>query len=121
MAPAPAQILSGIRIGVGAGAWLAPNLTGKLFGLDPAANPQTAFMARLFGARDIALAVGTRATPAASRPVWWQIGIACDLLDAGAAYLAQRNGTVPRAAAIMAGATAITAAGLGVAAMTGDG
>jgi hypothetical protein len=121
MTPPPAQLLSGIRLGVGAGAWLAPGLTGKLFGLDPAANPQLAFMARLFGVRDVALAVGTGGTPPTARKVWWQVGIACDLLDAGAAYLAQRNGSIPRSAAVMAGATALAAAGLGAAALAADG
>lgn len=120
MAPAPAQLLSGVRLGIGVGAWLAPELTGKLFGLDPDANPQLAFMARLFGVRDIALAVGTGATPPGSRTVWWQLGIGCDLLDAGAAYLAHRNGSVPKVAAILAGGTALAAAGLGVAALAAD-
>lgn len=121
MTPPPAQVLSGIRLGVGAGAWLAPTLTGKLFGLDPAANPQLAFMARLFGARDVALAIGTEATPPAARKVWRQVGIACDVLDAGAAYIAQRNGSVSRVSAVLAGATALTAAGLGAAAMAAEG
>ena len=121
MTPPPAHVLSGIRLGVGAGAWLAPNLTGKLFGLDPDANPQLAFMARLFGVRDVALAVGTGATPPAARKVWWQVGIACDLLDAGAAYIAQRNGSVSRVSAVLAGVTALSAAALGAAALAADG
>ena len=49
---------------------------------------------------------------------WLRLGVACDLADAAAAYLAGRNGTVPKHAAIMAGGTAIAAAGLGVAALT---
>lgn len=121
MAPSPSQLLSGVRLGVGVGAWVAPNLTGKVFGLDSDANPQMAFMARLFGARDVALAVGTNGTPPAQRRLWWQIGIATDLLDAGAAYLAYRNGTVPKVSAILAGGTALAAAGLGAAAMSADG
>ena len=28
------------RIAVGASAWLTPNLSGRLFGLDPEGNPQ---------------------------------------------------------------------------------
>ncbi len=117
----PAQLLSGIRLGVGVGAWVAPNLTGKVFGLDSYANPQMAFMARLFGARDVALAVGTNGTLPAQRQLWWQIGIACDLLDAGAAYLSYKDGTVPKVSAILAGGTALAAAGLGAAAMSADG
>ena len=116
----PSQVLSGLRVAIGAGAWAAPNTTGKLFGLDPGNNPQAAFLARLFGVRDVALGVGTTATTGSSRRMWWQLGIACDLLDAAAAALAARNGTVPKAAAVMAGATALAAVGLGVAALASD-
>jgi hypothetical protein len=117
MATSPVQLLSGLRVAVGAGAWAAPNTTGKLFGLDPDNNPQASFMARLFGIRDIALGLGTTATTGSSRRLWWQLGIACDLADAAAAALAARNGTLPKVAAVMAGTTAIAAAGLGVAAL----
>lgn len=121
MTPPSAQVLSGIRLGVGVGAWAAPNLTGKVFGLDADANPQMAFMARLFGVRDAALAVATNGTPVKQRRLLWQVGIACDLADAAAALLAARNGTVPKPAAALAGGVALVAAGLGVAAMQADG
>lgn len=116
----PAKLLSTTRIAIGAGAWLAPNLAGRLFGLSPAGNPQMSYMARLFGVRDVALAVGTNQTTGTSRRVWWQIGIACDVADAIAAYLGARNGSLSRFTAVTAGGTAIVAAGLGVAAMQAD-
>ena len=116
----PGQILSSLRLGVGASAWLTPNLAGRLFGLDTAANPQASYLARLFGIRDVALAIGTQQTTGPSRRVWWQIGIACDLADAAAAYLGGRNGTLSKATVVLAGGTAIAAAGLGVAAMQAD-
>jgi lipopolysaccharide/colanic/teichoic acid biosynthesis glycosyltransferase len=50
--------LIGIRASVGAGAWVAPQLAGRLFGLDTVANPQLPYMGRLFGIRDVALAAG---------------------------------------------------------------
>lgn len=114
----PVQMISGLRAQIGASAWLAPNLTGKLFGLDPASNPQSAFLGRLFGARDIALAAGTLGSSGEARSQWLRLGLACDLADAAAAYLAGRNGTVPKHAAIMAGGTAIAAVGLGLAALS---
>src|SRR3954468_22264232 len=114
----PVQMISGLRAQIGASAWLAPNLTGKLFGLDPDSNPQAAFLARLFGVRDLALAAGTFGSTGESRTQWLRLGVACDLADAAAAYLAGRNGTVPRHAAVLAGGTPIAAAGLGVAALT---
>jgi len=110
-------MISGLRAWIGASAWLAPTLPGKLFGLDPASNPQAAFLARLFGARDAALAAGTLGSEGNARAQWLRLGLACDLADAAAAYLAGRNGTVPKHAAILAGGTALAAAGMGVAAL----
>ena len=117
----PVQMISGLRAWIGTSAWLAPNLTGKLFGLDPDDNPQAAFLARLFGVRDAALAAGTLGSTGETRVQWLRLGLACDLADAGAAYLAGRNGTIPKHAAVLAGATALAAAGKGVAAMQQDG
>lgn len=113
----PVQMISGLRAWIGTSAWLAPNLTGKLFGLDPSSNPQSAFLGRLFGVRDIALAAGTLGSEGNARTQWLRLGVACDLADAAAAYLAGRNGTVPKHAAILAGGTALAAAGMGVAAL----
>ena len=116
----PAQMLPQARIAIGTGAWLAPNLSGRMFGLDPAANPQAAFLGRLFGARDIALGVGALAASAESRRLWWQLGIACDVLDAAAGVLAGRNGTLPKAAAALATVTAIGAAVGGLAVLASE-
>jgi hypothetical protein len=116
----PGKLLSSLRVAIGVGAWLTPNLAARLFGLDAGANPQLSYMARLFGVRDVALAVGTNQTTGASRRVWWQIGIACDLGDAVAAYLGGRNGSLSKLTVILAGGTAVAAAGLGVAAMQAE-
>jgi hypothetical protein len=113
----PVAALSGLRLAVGVGAWAAPNLAGRLFGLYPANNPQAAFLGRLFGARDVALAAGTQSSDLGGRRLWLQAGLACDVADVGAAYLAGRNGTVPKAAALMSGLTAAGAVALGVAAL----
>src|SRR4051794_30358386 len=113
----PVQMISGLRAWIGASAWLAPNLTGKLFGLDPASNPQSAFLGRLFGVRDIALAAGTLGSEGEARATWLRLGVVCDLADFGAAVLAGRNGTVPKHAAFLAGGTALSAAAMGVAAL----
>jgi hypothetical protein len=113
----PVQMISGLRAWIGTSAYVAPNLTGKLFGLDPSGNPQASFLARLFGARDLALAAGTLGSEGNARTQWLRLGLACDLADAGAAFLAGRSGTIPKHAAILAGGTALAAAGMGVAAL----
>ena len=109
--------LAGLRAAIGVGAYAAPNLTGRLFGLDPEANPQAAFVSRLFGARDLALAAGTLGSEGPARRQWLAIGMACDAADALAAYLAGRDGTLPKAAAVLSGATALSAVGFGVVAL----
>ncbi len=47
--------LGTMRALVGIGAWGAPDLTARVFGIDPARSDR--FVTRLFGAREIALAV----------------------------------------------------------------
>jgi hypothetical protein len=114
----PISTIAGLRAAVVAGAWLAPNLSGKLFGLDPDANPQASYLARLFGIRDIALAAGALGTDGDARRKWVQLGLVCDVADAAAAYLGGRNGTLPKPAAVMTGVTALVAAGMGVQALS---
>ena len=64
--------LTGIRASVGAGASIAPRVTGRLFGLDAAANPQLPYVARLFGVRDVALAAGLQLSRGESLRLWLQ-------------------------------------------------
>jgi hypothetical protein len=112
--------LIGIRGVVGAGAWLAPRTSGRLFGLDPAGNPQAPYLGRLFGVRDVALAFGLSASSGAERKQWLRIGVACDLADAVAGVLAGRRGELPKMATVLVTGTALGAAALGVAALQGE-
>ncbi len=97
-----------------------PNVTAKLFGLDPKGNPQGSYLGRLFGIRDVALAGFVTQSAGPSKKLAWQLGILCDLFDAAAAGLAGRNGTLPKHSAVMVGTTALAAAGLGVAALQAE-
>jgi hypothetical protein len=108
----PVTSIAAMRIAIGASAWAAPNLAGKAFGLDPDGNPQASYLARLFGVRDIALGAGAIQTTGAARKQWLKLGMACDVADAAAAYLATRNGTLPKFAGVLVGTTALVAAGL---------
>jgi hypothetical protein len=109
--------LVGLRAAVGAGAWIAPRLSGRLFGLDIAANPQAPYLGRLFGVRDVALAVGTSSSTGSERAQWLRLGVACDLADAVARVAAGRRGELPKAATFMVTTTALVAAALGIAAL----
>jgi hypothetical protein len=114
------QALVGLRAAVGAGAWLAPNFSGKLFGLDPEGNPQASYLARLFGIRDIALGFGLNSASGPERARWLQLGIVCDLADAAAGVLAGRNGSLPKRASLLVTATALAAAAMGIASLQGE-
>jgi hypothetical protein len=111
----------GIRAAIGASAWLAPNLSGRLFGLDPTANPQLPYVGRLFAIRDLALAAGLAQSSGESRRLWLQLGMACDAADALAGLLAGRGGQLSKLSTALVTAPAVMGIGLGVAALRADG
>jgi len=94
------------RMAIGAGAWLAPNLSGRMFGLDPEGNPQLPYVGRLFGARDVALGAGTLRSPRKHKDAWLTAGFACDVADVAAGMLAGVRGQLPASAAALVSATA---------------
>ena len=94
------------RIAVGAGAWLTPNLSGRIFGLDPEGNPQLPYIGRLFGARDVVLGAGVLRSSKKQKDAWATAGLACDVADVGAGALAGMRGQLPPAAAGLVTATA---------------
>lgn len=114
------QGLIRVRAAIGVGAWATPRLSGKLFGLDPDHNPQAPYLARLFGARDVALAYGLATSTGAQRSLWLRIGLACDLADAAAGVLAGRRGDLPAFTTVLVTGTALVAAGLGISALQGE-
>ncbi len=112
--------LAGLRLAIGAGAWATPGLAGSLFGLDVEANPQSPYLARLFGVRDVALAWGTFTSEGEARRQWLFAGIACDLADAAAGVIGTRSGYLPKLAGALVTGTALSAAALGTAALLED-
>jgi hypothetical protein len=109
--------LAVIRLAVGIVSWLFPNLGGRLFGLDPADNPQAPYLARLFGVRDVALAVGTLRSSGEAREQWLKLGVVCDVADTAAAGIGHRAGYLPTPTAVLVGGVAVGAAVLGVQAL----
>ena len=109
--------LSALRLGVGLVSWLAPALGARLFGLDPRGNPQAPYLARLFGVRDVALAVGTTQSSGDAQRQWLTLGVACDVADAAAALLGRRGGYLPVGTTLLVGGAAVSAAALGVQAL----
>lgn len=89
----PVTGLSLGRIAIGAGALAAPSSTARVFGLDPAANPQLGYMGRMFGARELALGAVTLVSRGALRRNLTAVGIAVDGADLanGVIELGQKN------------------------------
>jgi hypothetical protein len=112
------KALSAMRTAIGAGAWLAPRLSGRLFGLDVDGNPQAPYLARLFGVRDLALAAGPLQSEGEARARWLRIGAACDAADAAAAMLAWRDGYVGAPTAVVLTLPALGALAMGVSALS---
>jgi hypothetical protein len=113
------QQLVATRTAIGVAAWLTPRFSGRLFGLDPDANPQASYLGRLFGVRDVALGIGLRSSSGAERQQWLRLGVACDLADAAAGVLAGKTGALPKRATVLVTGTALMAAAMGIAAMRG--
>jgi hypothetical protein len=109
--------LAGLRLAIGMASWTTPRVAGKLFGLDATANPQSPYLARLFGARDIALGWGALASAGETRRQWLVAGLACDVADALAGIAGGRGGYLPKLTSAMVTATALSAVALGAAAL----
>ena len=113
------KTLAGIRLAVGVTSWAAPNFGGKLFGLEPDANPQAPYLGRLFGIRDVALAVGPLRAKKKAQDNWIELGILCDAADTAAAFLGGGKGYLSPTTTAMVAAPAVAATALGVIALRG--
>jgi hypothetical protein len=108
-----------LRFGVGAGSWLAPRLAGKAFLLSPDDNPQSPYLGRLFGARDVALAYGSMNSSGAARRTWIVAGLAVDAADAAAAIAGGRAGYLSRLQTVLLTAPALAGVAMGLVALRG--
>jgi hypothetical protein len=109
--------LVGLRAAIGVGSWATPRLAARLFGLDAGANPQSPYLARLFGVRDLALAWGAIGTEGAARRQWIAVGVACDGADALAGLAGGCGGYLSKRTSVLVTVTALAAAALGAAAL----
>lgn len=113
--PTPVQQLAYGRIVIGAVSWLAPAFAGKLFGISPV--DEAKMPSRLFGARDVALGVGALTTAGETQAKLVQLGVLCDVLDAGAAVIGKKEGALSTRSAVMLGAAAVSAVAAGATAL----
>ncbi|NKZ10068.1 hypothetical protein HGA11_03685 [Mycolicibacterium septicum DSM 44393] len=112
------RVFAALRFTTGVAAWLAPNTTGRLIGLNSGRDqPLTT---QLFGSRELTLAVAITDTASPrlqTRAL--QLGLLTDLLDVIAAVRGVRARTLSATGAILTGGGAAFFAGLGVAALIG--
>ena len=113
------KTLAGLRLAVGVTSWAAPNFSGKLFGLQPEANPQAPYLGRLFGVRDAVLGVGALRAKKKAQDDWIELGIVCDAADTVAAFLGGGKGYLSPTTTAMLAAPAMAATALGVIALRG--
>jgi ethanolamine utilization microcompartment shell protein EutS len=109
--------LLSVRTAVGTASCLAPRTAGRAFGLDASANPQSPYLARLFGVRDLALAVGVLTAAPSARRHWLTVGLACDLADVVSGIAGTKAGYLSRASGVLVTGAAISAVVLGAVAL----
>lgn len=110
--------LGGLRMAIGGASWLTPRTAGRLFGLDAQANPQSPYLARLFGARDLALGWGVLCTDGDAQRKWLMAGVACDAADFLAGVAGGRGGYLPKFTSILVSGAALAAVALGARALS---
>lgn len=103
------------RIAIGVVSLGNPGLAGTLFRLDVDGNPQLPYLARMFGAREIALGAVTLLATGSARRNLVLAGIGVDAADAVAGYLAGQEGYVSRTTSGMLTAPAVAAVVAGLA------
>ena len=109
----PARMSLGLtRLLIGLGAWIAPDLTVRLFGMDPERSDR--FIGRLFGAREMALAGALLVAPAAAVAPVAALGAAVDGIDSVAGFDERRRGNLSTQATILGPVGALLFVALGV-------
>ncbi len=103
--------LGATRAAVGLGSWLVPDSTARLFGIDPVTANR--FLTRLFGARELALAVALLAAPPGAVRAVAAAGAVIDTVDVIAGLDEARRGNLSTQAILLGAGGALVFAALG--------
>lgn len=104
--------LGATRASIGIGSWVAPDLTMRVFGIDP--DNADRFVGRLFGARELALAGALLAAPPAAVAPVAALGAAVDAIDSIAGFDEARRGNMSTRAIVLGPVGALLFVALGV-------
>ncbi|HEY5142843.1 MAG TPA: hypothetical protein VII98_05035 [Solirubrobacteraceae bacterium] len=109
----PARTFLGVtRALIGITAWIAPDLTMRVFGIDPERSDR--FVGRLFGARELALAGALLLAPASAVAPVAALGAAVDTVDSIAGFDERRRGNLSTRATILGPVGALLFVAVGV-------
>lgn len=111
----PALGLAAARVVIGGVALAAPEQGARLFRLDPVGNPQLTYMTRLFGAREVVVGAAALLARGRTRQALVTAGVAVDVADAAAGWLAGEDGSVDRTTSYLLTAPAVAAVLAGLA------
>ena len=97
---------------IGIGAWTAPDLTMRLFGIDPEQSDR--FVGRMFASRELALAGALLAAPPSAVAPVAALGAAVDAVDVVAGLDERRRGNLSTQATILGPVAVLLFVALGV-------
>lgn len=106
------------RVAFGAATLLAPRLATKSIGLGGGPDGGRDYLARAFGAREIALGAGYLLAKGPARRTWARLGLVVDGLDTLSAV--KSRGVVPFRVTAAGAVVSAGAAAVGAAALAGD-
>jgi hypothetical protein len=112
----PRRMLAALRLVVGTVSYASPRLAARAFAIDADESEAMPSAIRLFGARELVLGIGILGPDGAS-PRWLALGAAADALDLVTVGLGVRARRLGPATAVIGGAMAVLAVGLGLAAL----
>jgi hypothetical protein len=112
----PRLLICALRC-IGAATFLVPAVGARTFGVN--ADTEGTYLVRLFAARNVALIGGLAASSGQGRRLWYQAGIACDVLDIAAGLLGLRSSEERSSTLVHTGAS-LLATLLGVAGLVMD-
>ena len=111
------RALIGLRLALGAAAYIVPSEAARMFGIDAEESPAMDSAVRLFGARELALGLGLVGKTGATR--WLMLGMMSDGLDALTVILGARDRRLGQQTIVVGGGLATAAVLLGVRSIVG--
>ncbi|MHB1469353.1 MAG: hypothetical protein ACYCU0_02940 [Solirubrobacteraceae bacterium] len=96
------------RGAIGLAAFVAPRYFQDRAGLSASKNPQSPYLVRIAGGRDLGLAIGVLSSRPEARRRWATVSLGCDLGDALAGVAGMRSGYLDgRTGAFLTGTAAL--------------